>query len=124
MTNRRPDVEDEESLIKHYIGEAVRVESGERLPLKVAEPPTAFWWRERRYRVIELVRQWTTSPTRRSTDRDGRAPYSVRSGARSSWGVGRTYFRLRTDEGTFDLYYDRRPEKSRLGGWHLWRRVD
>ncbi len=45
---------------------------------------------------------------------------------RGSWGVGRLYFRLRTDRGVFDLYYDRAPEAAgdRAGHWYLWRQVE
>lgn len=37
-------------------------------------------------------------------------------------GVGRHYFRVRTDDGrVFDLYYDRAPKDTadRKGSWHL-----
>jgi len=47
-------------------------------------------------------------------------------GMRVSWGVGRFYFRVRTDHGrVFDLYYDRSPKNvnDRLGGWFLWREL-
>ena len=39
-----------------------------------------------------------------------------------SWGVGRDYYRVRTDVGrVFDIYYDRAPKdsKDRKGGWHV-----
>jgi hypothetical protein len=45
---------------------------------------------------------------------------------RGSWGVGRFYFRVRTDGGgVYDLYYDRQPESAgdRAGHWYLWREV-
>jgi hypothetical protein len=45
---------------------------------------------------------------------------------RGSWGVGRFYFRVRTDkERIFDLYYDRAPKQAadRLGHWFLWREM-
>ena len=45
---------------------------------------------------------------------------------RGSWGVGRDYFRVRTDtEEVFDLYYDRSPHGpgGRKGSWFLFRQI-
>ena len=51
----------------------------------------------------------------------------VRSAAQSgSWGVGRIFFRARTDSTRiFDLYYDRAPRsaRQRKGGWYLFREL-
>lgn len=100
------------------------METPDRQPLKVAEVPSAFIWRGRRYTVRRLVRQWTAFRPDPRRGRGGRPLFAIRGGKRSSWGVGRTYFRLETGDGVYDLYYDRRPERDRLGGWYLWRRVD
>ena len=42
-----------------------------------------------------------------------------------SWGQGRVYYRIRTDNGRlFDLYYDRAPKgQRRAGSWILWREL-
>ncbi len=45
---------------------------------------------------------------------------------RGSWGVGRDYYRVRTDCGrVFDLYYDRAPKNAgdRKGAWYLYREM-
>ena len=45
---------------------------------------------------------------------------------RGSWGVGRFYFRVRTESGRlFDLYYDRAPKDAddRKGTWFLFREL-
>jgi hypothetical protein len=45
---------------------------------------------------------------------------------RGSWGVGRFYFRVKTEAGNiFDLYYDRSPKNvdDRKGGWYLFREL-
>ena len=45
---------------------------------------------------------------------------------RGSWGVGRFYFRVRTENGRiFDIYYDRAPEEAadRKGHWFIWREL-
>jgi hypothetical protein len=52
--------------------------------------------------------------------------HAATAARRGSWGVGRFYFRVRTDrEEVFDLYYDREPESAgdRAGHWFLWREV-
>jgi hypothetical protein len=45
---------------------------------------------------------------------------------RGSWGVGRYYFRVRTDtRQVFDIYYDRAPQniEDRKGSWFLYREM-
>ena len=45
---------------------------------------------------------------------------------RGSWGVGRDYYRVRTDDGRiFELYYDRAPGDAgnRSGSWYLYREL-
>ncbi len=45
---------------------------------------------------------------------------------RGSWGVGRDYYRVRTETGRlFDLYYDRAPKdaRRRKGAWYLFREL-
>ncbi|MFH1864603.1 MAG: DUF6504 family protein [Candidatus Eisenbacteria bacterium] len=47
---------------------------------------------------------------------------SVSASGATTRGVGRHYFRVRTDDGrVFDLYYDRAPKDTadRKGSWHL-----
>ncbi len=51
-----------------------------------------------------------------------RAEHAARASQRGSWGVGRDYYRVRTDTGqVFELYYDRAPKGSRdrKGAWFL-----
>jgi hypothetical protein len=110
------------TVLTSFIGEQIAVERDDDRPLKRPDTPTAFRWRGRRYVVLELLRQWTAAPPGRGGG--GRPRFAVRSGRGYSWGGGRTYFRLRTDGGTFEIYYDRRPAGDRLGSWHLWRRLD
>jgi hypothetical protein len=46
---------------------------------------------------------------------------------RGSWGVGKDYFRIRTDTGRiFDIYYDRTPLNSnqRKGNWFIYRELN
>jgi len=65
-----------------------------------------------------------------------RGSFRARAAERQgTWGVGRDYFRVRTDTGqTFELYYDRAPKagprlplsgagEGRKGGWFLYREL-
>jgi hypothetical protein len=88
--------------------------------------PDAFIWGDRAHRVLEVLSSWT-SYERRGRMADNMAPAHLATAARrGSWGVGRFYFRVRTDgDGVFDLYYDREPGAAgdRAGHWFLWREV-
>lgn len=110
-----------------FIGREVEVEFA-RPPLlrKKPEAPQAFRWEGARYRVADVMARWF------DFERKGRAskdmePANLRAAVRrGSWGVGRTYFRVRTECGrVFDLYYDRAPESAadRAGHWFLWREL-
>ncbi|NOH11782.1 MAG: hypothetical protein HND51_09065 [Chloroflexi bacterium] len=54
-------------------------------------------------------------------------PANLRKAARrGSWGVGRFYFRVQTDNGQiFELYYDRAPKDidNRKGNWILFQEL-
>ncbi|MCK5328341.1 MAG: hypothetical protein KAR36_07040 [Candidatus Latescibacteria bacterium] len=92
-----------------FIGEIVEVAFDRGHFEKVAIAPTSFRWRGRNYRVVRVDREWQSG--------EGKGA--------GSWGVGRTYFRVRTDSGeTFELYYDRKPDgRLKKGMWVLWRSV-
>lgn len=58
--------------------------------------------------------------------RNMRASSARKAARRGSWGVGRFYFRVRTEEKrVFDLYYDRAPKDAgdRIGHWYIWREL-
>jgi len=102
--------------------------SHDRPPLLTKKPtaPDSFAWGERRLRVLEVLSTWT-SYERRGRMADNMAPaHAATAARRGSWGVGRFYFRVRTDsDEVFDLYYDREPESAgdRAGHWFLWREL-
>ncbi len=89
--------------------------------------PNDFSWRDRTYHVVETLREWhdymPRGATRDRAEREhGRFWVQAAQQRRGSWGVGRDYYRVRTDSGElFDIYYDRKGGK---GGWYLWRSVD
>lgn len=80
--------------------------------------PDRFTWRDTTYTVAELVKEW-----RDFSDLPRKARSSLKHG---SWGVGRTYFRVATNNGrVFDLYHDRKPHGpgGQKGSWYLFREV-
>jgi len=93
-------------------------------------PPDGFTWEGRAYRVVEVLGEWHDYRQRGKTAafyRKERGSYRAKAAERQgSWGVGRDYYRVRTDTGeVFDLYYDRAPQGPgrRKGGWFLYRQI-
>lgn len=106
-----------------FINENVEV-FFEREPLLEKRPhcPSAFVWQEETYRVAELLSEWFDHARRGRMARNMREAHARRAVVTGSWGVGRYYFRVRTESGrVFDLYYDRAPSSAgdRKGHWFL-----
>jgi hypothetical protein len=86
--------------------------------------PDGFLWKGNTFRIVELLAEWhdyskqrEVSPTRR-----GQTQLDRQHG---SWGLGRDYYRVRTQDGqVFELYYDRRPRRGAIGIWVLRRGVE
>jgi len=93
---------------------------------KTPTPPDGFVWGGQPYRILDVISTWT-SYERRGRMADNMAPAHLATASRrGSWGVGRFYFRVRTEGGAvYDLYYDREPESAgdRAGHWFLWREL-
>jgi len=94
---------------------------------KVPGCPNTIIWDGETYRITELISEW------HDYSRKGRMGHNMRPGhadlaaRRGSWGVGRDYFRIRTDmDRIFEIYYDRSPSlsKSRKGGWFLFQEME
>ena len=109
-----------------FIGEPIEVQF-EQAPLleKVPHCPDRFVWHGETFRVVEQLREWHDYRRRGSMARNMAPQHLATARRRGSWGVGRDYFRVRTDVGrVFDLYYDRSPSGGdRKGGWFLYREV-
>jgi hypothetical protein len=109
-----------------FIGEPIEVEFEEAPALeKVPGCPDRFVWRGEVLNVVEKVREWHDYRRRGRMGRNMEPHHLETARRRGSWGVGRDYFRVRTDVGrVFDLYYDRAPSAGdRKGGWFLYREV-
>ena len=88
--------------------------------------PDAFTWRETRYQIIGKLGEWHDYRRRGRMAINMRPDHAAAAESRGSWGVGRVYFRVRTEENrVFDLYYDRAPGSGgkREGSWHLFREI-
>jgi len=93
-------------------------------------PPDAFTWQGCTYRVEAVLREWHDYRLRgKSESFYVKERGSFRAKAverRGSWGVGRDYYRVRTDSGAvFDIYYDRAPQGTGKGkgAWFLFRQI-
>jgi len=107
----------------HFIGQLVEVEFDKEPTLrKKPGSPDRFMWNDQTFQVIELVSQWHDFQRRGRMARNMRPENAAKARRRGSWGVGRFYFRVKTEGGRiFDLYYDRAPKNAadRLGTWFL-----
>lgn len=111
----------------HFIGEPVSVEHDEP-PLLEKKPgcPNRFVWEGKTYSVTELLSEWHDYTRRGHMALNMTDVHLAVASRRGSWGVGKIYFRVRTDGGQiFDLYYDRAPRGSvdRKGSWFLFREL-
>lgn len=110
-----------------FIAEPIVVEFDEP-PLLEKKPgfPDRFAWRGETCRIAENLMEWHDYGRRGRMASNMRPAHLEVASRRGSWGVGRYYFRVRTDSGRiFDLYYDRAPKNAddRKGAWFLYREL-
>ena len=111
----------------HFIGEEIDIQF-DVPPVRQKTPPfpDGFTWQGRSYRVIEKMSEWHDFTRRGRMARNMRPTHAAAAAERGSLGVGRFYFRVRTETGrVFDLYYDReiKDVDDRLGHWFLYREL-
>ena len=108
----------------HFIDEPISVAFDQPPAMEKTPPcPSGFTWQGRSYRVLEMLSEWSDFTRRGRMARNMRPSHAAASATHGSWGVGRFFFRVRTDSGqVFDLYYDRAPIDAahRKGGWFLY----
>jgi len=96
-------------------------------PLEKTPPcPDGFSWEDRDFTVVAKLAEWSDFTRRGRMARNMRPSHAAVAAGRGSLGVGRFFFRVRTDSGrVFDLYYDRaiRDASHRKGGWTLYREL-
>ena len=106
-----------------FIGSEVQVEFDEAPTLEKKPPaPDRFIWEDDIFQVESILGEWQDFGRRGRMARNMRPQNAAKALRRGSWGVGRFYFRVLTDNGRiFDLYYDRAPKnvEDRKGSWFL-----
>lgn len=110
-----------------FISEAIDVQFDEE-PALTKKPgcPDRFIWRGETHQIVEKLKEWHDYGRRGRMAHNMRAAHLAAAERRGSWGVGRDYFRVRTERGRiFDLYYDRAPKRAgdRTGEWFLYREM-
>jgi hypothetical protein len=111
----------------HFIDELIGIEFDQPPEMeKTPSCPNRFLWQGQVYGVVEMLSEWSDFTRRGKMARNMRPSHAATASTRGSWGVGRFFFRVRTDTGqVFDLYYDRAPKdaNSRKGQWFLYREL-
>lgn len=107
-----------------FISEPIVVEFDEP-PLLAKKPgcPDRFSWEGVTYEIEEKLAEWHDYRRRGRMARNMRPARIARAERTGSWGVGRDYYRVRTETGrTFEIYYDRAPKDAddRHGHWILY----
>ena len=93
---------------------------------KTPGPPDGFHWRGDEYRIRDMPSQWQDFELRGPMAHNMRPSSMKKALRRGSYGVGRFYFRVRTESGQiFELYYDRAVKNidDRKGEWILFREL-
>jgi len=111
----------------HFIDEPILVEF-DIPPQREKSPscPNRFVWRETRYLISETLAEWSDFTRRGRSARNMRPSHAELASGHGSLGVGRFFFRVRTDGGQiFDLYYDRAPKDAahQKGAWFIYREL-
>ncbi|MDX1688670.1 MAG: DUF6504 family protein [Candidatus Promineifilaceae bacterium] len=112
---------------RRFIGETIEV-AFDRPPLLAKKPgcPDRFVWDGEQHEIVEKLAEWHDYGRRGRMARNMRPENLARAARRGSWGVGRDYYRVRTDaDRVFELYYDRAPKDAddRHGRWILSREL-
>lgn len=110
-----------------FISAGVAVHFDEPPALEKRPPcPDAFEWEDAHHRIVSILSEWHDYSRRGRMAHNMRDTHLETARRRGSWGVGRHYFRIRTEQGRiFDLYYDRAPGSidadgdARKGSWTL-----
>jgi hypothetical protein len=111
-----------------FIDEEIKVHF-KHSPVFTKKPnaPDSFSWDGLSFLIVEVLSRWFDYERRGRMARNMKPTHSREAARRGSWGVGRFYFRVQTDQGrVFDLYYDRAPidAADRAGHWFLWREME
>jgi hypothetical protein len=108
---------------KRFIDEPVMVSFDDQPLLeKMQGCPDGFICQGQIYRVAEMLREWHDYSRRGRSARNMQPQHAEVAKVKGSWGVGRDYYTVRTDQNQiFTIYYDRAPRDAltRSSGWFL-----
>ena len=106
-----------------FIDEPIEVQFDSPPLLEKSPPcPQGFVWQSQIFRIVELLAEWKDFRRRGRMGRNMIPPHLSRAERIGSWGVGRFFFRVRTEDGRiFEIYFDRAPADAgdRKGSWVL-----
>lgn len=110
-----------------FIGEPIEVIFNNK-PVLEKKPgcPDSIIWRDETHQIIEILSEWHDYRRRGRMARNMSPLHAEVASGRGSWGVGRDYFRIRTETGrSFEIYYDRAPLNAdrRKGQWFLYKEI-
>jgi hypothetical protein len=88
-------------------------------------PPDAFSWDGQRFPIVAVLAEWHDYDKSRERDTTRRSQERL-TRKHGSWGLGRDFYRVRTEGGrVFDLYFDRSPQGADdIGRWVLYRELE
>jgi hypothetical protein len=89
---------------------------------KTPNCPTGIFWRNHTYQPLEMLSTWHDYRRRGAKQKNNQSDQVAQSSLKGSWGVGRFYFIVHTqDNRIFEIYFDRIPQNSadRKGNWFL-----
>jgi hypothetical protein len=116
-----------EPAAQRFIDEPILVEF-DLAPAREKSPPcpNRFIWQGETFQIGEMLAEWSDFTRKGRAARNMRPSHAAAAAGHGSLGVGRFFFRVRTDSGRiFDLYYDRAPKDAahRKGEWFLYREL-
>ena len=111
----------------HFIDDAIEVEFNNSPKYEKSPPcPDRFLWRGELFLIIETLAEWSDFTRRGRSARNMQPGHAAAAASRGSLGVGRFFFRVRTNQDRlFEIYYDRAPKDAlhRKGAWFLYREL-
>lgn len=111
----------------HFFDDAIEV-TFDTPPVREKAPdcPNGFVWRDKTYRVVEMLSSWIDFKRRGRMAQNMRPAHATVAASRGSLNVGRYYFRVKVDTNQiFDIYYDRAMKSldDRKGQWLIYREL-
>jgi hypothetical protein len=110
-------------LRKKFIDEPIQIYFDQpQLYEKTPNCPTGFTWRGQLYQPLEMLSTWHDFRQHTEIKNNNKSELVKQSLPSGSWGVGKFYFIVRTqDNRLFEIYFDRNPQNviDRKGHWFL-----